>query len=912
VGTAKKGPIGIATLVTNPTQFIDTFGEPMVDSYLGYSVLAFLEEGNQAYIMRVAVEDAENLDDEVRSIAVDTSGTKTAGWGRLPIFTGIDVGRIAMRSIAGGVGGDAAPLIFRNASIDNISYVDANGSDTEATLLTTGTYSGSIDDSFSLIITGDRDISSGSAMGGCQYQIVRNSDGAIVRSGTLIDSGLNDASDPIEVTGAGFSIIVEVSSGFLGVGDIFSWNVAANNRKFAVSIEGTPANEYEIQAGHYTSVADFVVAANSVLSGEDYIFTESIDKFGVPYAELQSISPGDRIQLVGTQAFAQSLGISQYAFDIPRANLIGLDPGPYSFSSQNNRIVLNVIGSSATQQIGVSIPTGNSISTSTLVSVVDAAGIVGSERFYQAVELTVPGGTTHLAIITSPDKQYNTIELLANFSNIKVLRFADELNILSPYRRQYRGYFDNRNVLPESGQNDPSVPLSCEDDQFGQNCIVDSNYFNNIVGYFVAPSAGTWSSDLKIELSLFTETYGEVSGRYKVVVYGKQGEILDRIEDVSFDKRNPRYIANVLNPGTPIGGSLGNRYVNWEDRPAFLANDINLDTYNVRLPSQFFNKNYIGGANGIPNDPQYSNLLDAAVIGNPQLATGLFAFENPESIDIDLLIAPGFSSGSVIGTALQIASRRGDVVAIIDPPFGLRPQQAVDWHNGMLVSDLQAAINTSYGGLYGGWLLIGDQFSGRNVWVPPSGFIAGVFSKSAREGQPWSAPAGLRRGRIMTPIAVEYSPTSGEQDLLQGSGNSYNPIINFTREGLTVYGNRTLQRGEDPLSRMDVRLLVNNIRRTAVRTLRNFNFEPNDSILWSQIRSSLEPYLNDVQTRRGLNRYVLICDENTNTPVRVDRGEVWVTLLLVPNRAAEIVVLNIGVNRQSMVLTSEEILAAIN
>lgn len=912
VGTAKKGPIGVATLVTSPAQYIDIFGEPIVDSYLGYSVLAFLEEGNQAYVMRVAIEDADNLDDEVRSIAIDTSGAKTAGWGRLPIFTGIDVGRIPMRSISDGLGLNAATLIFQDASIDNISFIDSNDGGAAATIETTGTYTGAIDDSFSLIIISDRDISSGSALEGCQYQIIRNSDGEIVASGVLVDLLSDNVSDYITVTGAGFDVRIDVTSGFLSVGDVFSWTVSPDNRTFSVSVEGQAPADYQMPIATYTSVADFVDAANTLLIGEDFIFTESVDSNGVEFAEIQTVSPGDRIQLTGSPAFALSLGTSQYAFDIPRANLIGLDSGPYSFSSQNNRVVLNIIGSSVTKQIGVSAPIGNSVTTAALVSVIDAAGTVGSESFFEAVELTVPGGTTHLAIITSPEKQYDTLEMLANFSNIKVLRFADEVNILSPYRKQYRGYFDNRNVMPEPGQNDPSVPLSCEEDQFGQSCIVDSNYFNNIVGYFVAPSAGTWSSDLKIELSLFTETYGEVSGRYKIVVYGKQGEVLDRIEDVSFDKRNPRYVANVLNPGSSIGGTLGSRFLNWEDRPSFLSNDVNLSTYDVRLPSQFFNKTYAGGANGIPIDPQYSNLLDSAVIGNPQLATGLFAFENPEAIDIDLLIAPGFSSGSVIGTALQIASRRGDIVAIIDPPFGLRPQQAVDWHNGILVSDLQTAINTSYGGLYGGWLLIADQFSGRNVWVPPSGFVAGVFSKSAREGQPWSSPAGLRRGRIMTPLAVEYSPTSGEQDLLQGSGNSYNPIINFTREGLTIYGNRTLQRGEDPLSRMDVRLLVNNIRRTAVRTLRNFNFEPNDSILWSQIRSSLEPYLDDVQTRRGLNRYVLICDENTNTPVRVDRGEVWVTLLLVPNRAAEIVVLNIGVNRQSMVLTSEEILAAIN
>jgi phage tail sheath protein FI len=280
-------------------------------------------------------------------------------------------------------------------------------------------------------------------------------------------------------------------------------------------------------------------------------------------------------------------------------------------------------------------------------------------------------------------------------------------------------------------------------------------------------------------------------------------------------------------------------------------------------------------------------------------------------LEVDVLATPGFSSGAVIGTAIQIVSGRGDSVYLVDPPFGLRPQQTVDWHNGMLLSDLQQAINTSYAGLYTGWLLVFDQFSGQNVWIPPSGHISAVFSRSAREGDPWSAPAGLRRGRLLSPIAVEYSPTQGERDLLYGSGNSVNPIVNFTQEGLTVWGNRTLQRGESPLSRMDVRLLVNRVRRGLAQLLRNFVFEPNDRVLWSQVRASINPFLSDIQSRRGLVEFVAIVDENNNTPERIDRGELWVSVILVPQRSAEIVVLNIGVTRQSVSLTSEEVLSAV-
>lgn len=916
IGTAQKGPVNTPVLITNAQQFIDVFGEPFPDSYLGYSVLAYLEEGNQCYVMRIAVECNDGLDPELQEVCIDTSGSRVNGWGRLPVFSGIDVGKIILRGIGDGIGVNQSPVSFHDSDIFNVQYTDATLSSTDgatvATLSFLDDYSGDIDDSFSLVINSEPNLSEDSALGGCEFQIIRNSDGEILTTGVLEDTAGSNISAWVAVPDSGFSVRVEVTSGELDVGDTFTWNVEPDNRNFSVAVEGdlTPT-VYQMPIATYTNISDFVAAANGLLTGEDYLFVETVDGNGNPVAAIQTVTEGDRIQIMSTSSWALELGSSLYAWDIPRAYLLGTNAGPYTFTSQNNRVILNVIGEASTQQISVSVPVGTNLTAASLVAAIDGAGVVNGETYYEAIELTVPGGTKHLAIIASEDHQYDALEIMANFSNIKVLRFADEVDILSPYVRGYRGFNDARVSLPEPGQNDPSVPRSCELDSLSQQCVLDSNYFQNIVGWFVAPSAGTWVDGLRFELSLFTEGVGEVAGRYKLIVYGSQGEILERVDDISFDKNNPRYVANVLNPGSAIGGLRGNLYAHWEDRPGFLNNDENLVTYQVRVPSQFGTKSYSGASNGIPTDPSYSNYLDAAVIGNPALATGLYAFENPEALEIDILATPGFSSGAVIGTAIQIVSSRGDAVYLVDPPFGLRPQQTVDWHNGMLLSDLSQAINTSYAGLYSGWLLIFDQFSGQNIWVPPSGYVSAVFSRSARDGEPWSSPAGIRRARLLSPINVEYSPTKGEQNLMYGSGNSVNPILKFTREGLTIFGNRTLQRGESPLSRMDVRLLVNNVRRGLTSILRNFVFEPNDRILWSQIKASIDPFLADIQSRRGIVRYVTIVDENNNTPERIDRGELWVSVIIVPNRSAEYIVLNLGVTRQNVSLSSEEVLSAV-
>ena len=570
---------------------------------------------------------------------------------------------------------------------------------------------------------------------------------------------------------------------------------------------------------------------------------------------------------------------------------------------------MDVIGENDTTEVEFNLPVGLDQTTASLAAVVDAAGVIAGGIVWNAFALTVPGGQTHLVIEVSVAHQLDTLQMLANFSNMRTLRFAEEVNIPYPHKRAYRGYSDNRLILPDSGETTAATPLSCEVDPFSSDCAADTAYFASVVGWLVAPSAGTWIEGYSISLQLFTDGVGDAAGRYTLTILDNNNQAVDAIQDVSFDKRETRYISNLINPGTSLGGTNGNSWVNWEERPSFLENNVNLTSFVVRKPSQVNGKDFQGAANGIPTDPAYSSELDAAIIGNPATSGGIYAFQNPESIDINLLATPGFSTGAVIGTALQMCESR-DVLYIVDPPFGLRPQQVVDWHNGMLLSDLKAAVNSSYGALYWGWLRIFDQFSTDEIWIPPSGHITAVFSRTAREAEQWFAPAGLRRGRLLTALDVEYSPTQGERDLLYGSGNAVNPIVKFPQDGITIWGQRTLQRTQSALDRVNVRMLLIFIKKNLIQLLRNFIFEPNDRILWRQVSATIEPFLADIQARRGMTAFRVIVDESNNTPERVDRSELWVSVFLKPTRTVEFIVLNLVVLRTGASFSAEEVLAA--
>lgn len=909
VGAANKGPMNTPTLITSSAQYVETFGEPFTESYLGYAVLAYLEEGNECFVTRVGVECETGQDDDLADVCVDTSGSKISGWGRIPLFSGIDFGRINLREI------DADnPAVFHTAAASAVTYSDADESDTHgttvATLVVTGTYTGAEDDAFTLVITSDPDLSSDSALDGAGFEVTRGSDGEIVAEGELDAAGSLTESQVISI-GDGLSIVVQVSSGILATNDSFTFTVRPDNRVFQFSVEGTAGSSYTMPSATYSSVSSLVSAINALLSGESYLATSYTTTDDIDIPQIRTSAAGRWIQLLASAGWAKEVGQEQYAYDIPRSYLIGTEEETHTITSSNNRVVIKVVGESETVESDFTLGIGTNITTDQLVSNIDPAGVIDGTTYFDALSLTVPGGEEHLVLLTTLDNRFDQLQMMASYSNIKTLRFAEDLGIAFPYRRGYRGFWDSRVELPESSEDDEAIPQSCADDAGSDDCADDTAYYTNIVGWFVATSAGTWVDDYGVSLDVFSEGVGDVSGRYKITVADGNGLTLDVIEDVSFDKNADRYVGDVLNPGTEFGGTVGNAYLNWEPRPDALDYDTtDEDTYTVRQPATFNSREFTGQANGIPTDAELSSELDAAVIGNPALSTGIFALQNPETYDINLLVTPGFSSGSVIGQCLQMCESRGDVLYLVDPPFGLRPQQVVDWHNGMLTSDLATAINSSYGALYWPWVKIYDAYNTQEIWVPPSGHVSAVFSRTSRVAEQWFAPAGLNRGRLLTALDIEYAPSQGERNLLYGSGNAVNPIVNFPQDGVLIYGQRTLSRSSTALDRVNVRMLFIFLKKNLTRLIRQFLFEPNDEVLWAQIRNTLDPFMADIQARRGMTGYKVVVDATNNTPERIDRGEIWITVFVKPSRAAEFAVLNLVALRTSATFSTAEALAA--
>lgn len=282
---------------------------------------------------------------------------------------------------------------------------------------------------------------------------------------------------------------------------------------------------------------------------------------------------------------------------------------------------------------------------------------------------------------------------------------------------------------------------------------------------------------------------------------------------------------------------------------------------------------------------------DGAPVSIQSVYKGVALYENTEDLDINLIAAPGRYETEIVTKLLEVAQNRADTLAIIDPPQGLSYRDAIAYHNGRLAGDHypKAKLNNSYGAFFYPWVKIFDQYSGENIWLPPSGVVLAAFAYNDRVGQPWFAAAGLNRGMLNTVIELEVTLDESKRDALYGNGNNVNALVNYKQQGFTIWGNKTLQRKTSALDRINVRRLMNMVRKAIAATSAYLIFEQNDSMTWGQWKNQVDPYLENIKRSRGLDDYRTKMDEETVTPYYRDRnqmpGKVWIN----PTRTAEFI-----------------------
>ena len=278
-------------------------------------------------------------------------------------------------------------------------------------------------------------------------------------------------------------------------------------------------------------------------------------------------------------------------------------------------------------------------------------------------------------------------------------------------------------------------------------------------------------------------------------------------------------------------------------------------------------------------------LDDTVAPADADIITEWDRFAVKEDVEVSLLINAGWANAAVHAKMIAICQSRLDCFAILD--FS---------SSDVSVADMQTYVsttlnaNTSYAAIYAGWVYIYDQYNDKYLYVPPSGYVGGVYANTANVSEVWYAPAGVRRG-VLNVLGVQTVWSEGDRDSLYSS--KINPIQNFTGEGIQVYGQKTLQTAASALDRVNVRMLLITLEKAIGKALRPFVFEFNDKFTRDNIASIINSYMGDIKVRRGVYDYLTVVDESNNTAIVIDQNKLIVDLYVKPTRVAEFVQLNV-------------------
>ena len=270
-------------------------------------------------------------------------------------------------------------------------------------------------------------------------------------------------------------------------------------------------------------------------------------------------------------------------------------------------------------------------------------------------------------------------------------------------------------------------------------------------------------------------------------------------------------------------------------------------------------------------------------------------FSNAEDVDVSLLIAGNLTAANA-KEVITIAANRQDCIAFVSP------QPVTDVLENATGStadaDVYAAIkayrdtlgSSSYGVMDGNAKYQYDRYNDRFLYVPLCGDTAGCCVRTDNTKEPWYSPAGYDRGRINNIVKLVWNPSKTYRDNLYK--NNINPVVSFQGSGAILFGDKTLQTKPSAFDRINVRRLFNVLEKTVATAAKFQLFEFNDAFTRAQFRQLVEPFLREVQGKRGVSSYAVVCDESNNPASVIDQNQFVADIFVAPARSINFIRLN--------------------
>lgn len=396
-------------------------------------------------------------------------------------------------------------------------------------------------------------------------------------------------------------------------------------------------------------------------------------------------------------------------------------------------------------------------------------------------------------------------------------------------------------------------------------------YFKNKVDY--SPTA-----DDELLIVVESVATGQIEEQWlvsliptKVDYWGKSMFITDLINDYSQWIRvfvNPSYIA-----------ATGSAY--------------NTPTSISYLPHSFERYYLSGGTDGAATITQ-NGVYNTPQVREYKINAGYDLFANKNEVDVDLISAGGNQSLTIQANIKSIAETRKDCVGILNIPWGLEISDAVRYKN-LLGS-------STYSAIYCNGSKVLDSFTGSLVSLPPAIQVTPLIVKTDLLRDPWFAAAGYNRGMLSEVVELEQVITDGDFETLYAAG--INPIVN-DGAGPVVFGIKTMYVGSSAFTKITVRRLMLKMEKDIKNSMKAFLFEPNTFDTRLRIVRTVEPYLESIKSRDGIDDYRVICDGTNNTDQTIAAGQIIVDIYIKPVFAAEYIIFNFTV-------TKDEISSIIN
>ena len=401
------------------------------------------------------------------------------------------------------------------------------------------------------------------------------------------------------------------------------------------------------------------------------------------------------------------------------------------------------------------------------------------------------------------------------------------------------------------------------------------------------------------------------SGTFNVLI--RQGNdttsnknILESFNNVNLDPNSVRYISTIIGDQKQSYNSTTNQIT--------LTGDYSNNSNYVRVKSVNYSTPTYLNSNGTISNASYTGSLPVNGSGSFGSATGTIAanvgasmydligtttqglagsdydkmitlFSNKDLFQFNLLFTPGLLHSKHPTQVNQIVSNtqnRGDNLYVLD---------LIDYSSTVAATVTQASgINNSFAATYWPWVKILDPATGKQIWSPASTVIPGVYAFNDKIAAPWFAPAGINRGGLSTVLRAEQLLNQANKDILYS--NNINPLATLPKNGVVVFGQKTLQKEASALDRVNVRRLLLELKTYIRQIADTILFEQNTISTRNSFLAKVTPYLENIQQKQGLYAFKVVMDESNNGPAVIDQNQLIGQIYVQPTRTAEFISLD--------------------